>query len=504
MDPIDEIVEELLASAQALPEPHPAPKYPKDHRAAMRVPKGGSSCASCEFLGKDGKSCTNKFFIAWNNGSDVLPFAADEFCSDWYEHDGVSAAGTSEGAVKGWDTRGRGVKKLDELPASEIMKEPGTAKIPPGTIRLYHYTGGEGLEETRNNLASIVENGIRRDKAQGESYGEPSVVWGSTVKPHDFKEYVEFWVKPEEVAIGHPGHYSGSPLSQDEIDDFQKGNHDVTLYGDVTPSQIVGVHEDWHGPYRYVAGEPTLQQEIKDGGMNYLLDKDSRWYNDKDSIGLRRWIQDNPEFAPKGIKAYGTSEGVQKAWDTRGRGRKEAVDYVKTVRSAKDADIESLNTWRKVATESYNKAPNADVKKNLRHASNVASWVVSDWEDEQRGSRTGKSSPFFVVDSPKNGIVGVINLHQSTTSGFDHVSTLVTRPDVIAGLTDERGVGTKLMIQAAKYAASRGNGLDLSSLSGAEGFYRKLGMHETPAGNGMSEFSWTAEETGQMAKGTVD
>lgn len=294
MDPIDEIVEELLASAQALPESHPAPKYPKDHRAAMRVPKGGSSCASCEFLGKDEKSCTNKFFIAWNNGSDVLPFAADEFCSDWYEH--------------------------------------------------------------------------------------------------------------------------------------------------------------------------------------------------------------------SGIKAYGTSEGVQKAWDTRGRGRKEAVDYVKTVRYAKDADIESLNTWRKVATESYNKAPNADVKKNLRHASNVASWVVSDWEDEQRGSRTGKSSPFFVVDSPKHGIVGVINLHQSTTSGFDHVSTLVTRPDVIAGLTDERGVGTKLMIQAAKYAASRGNGLDLSSLSGAEGFYRKLGMHETPpvSRNGMSEFSWTAEETGQMAKGTVD
>lgn len=60
------------------------PQYPSNHEPAIRVPKGGSSCASCEYLGKDGKSCVNKYFVAWH-GSKELPYPADEFCSDWYE-----------------------------------------------------------------------------------------------------------------------------------------------------------------------------------------------------------------------------------------------------------------------------------------------------------------------------------------------------------------------------------------------------------------------------------
>jgi len=58
--------------------------YPKDHKPAMRVPKGGSSCAKCEYLGNDSKTCNNKFFIFWN-GSNKLPAPADEYCSDWFE-----------------------------------------------------------------------------------------------------------------------------------------------------------------------------------------------------------------------------------------------------------------------------------------------------------------------------------------------------------------------------------------------------------------------------------
>lgn len=59
------------------------PTYPKDHEAAMRVPKGGSSCASCEYLEGTDK-CNNKYFIKWN-GNNKLPIPADEYCSDWYE-----------------------------------------------------------------------------------------------------------------------------------------------------------------------------------------------------------------------------------------------------------------------------------------------------------------------------------------------------------------------------------------------------------------------------------
>lgn len=58
---------------------------PPNHVAGMKVPVGGSCCASCKHLGADKKSCTSKYFIAWNGGSGALPAPADQYCSDWYE-----------------------------------------------------------------------------------------------------------------------------------------------------------------------------------------------------------------------------------------------------------------------------------------------------------------------------------------------------------------------------------------------------------------------------------
>lgn len=58
-------------------------QLPKDHKPAMHVPKGGSSCASCEYLGGDKKTCKNKYYIQYY-ATNKLPFPADEFCSDWY------------------------------------------------------------------------------------------------------------------------------------------------------------------------------------------------------------------------------------------------------------------------------------------------------------------------------------------------------------------------------------------------------------------------------------
>lgn len=60
-------------------------EYPPDHEPGMRVPKGGSSCSSCEYLGEDKKTCDNKYFVKWNN-SNVIPAPIDEYCSDWYEN----------------------------------------------------------------------------------------------------------------------------------------------------------------------------------------------------------------------------------------------------------------------------------------------------------------------------------------------------------------------------------------------------------------------------------
>jgi hypothetical protein len=58
--------------------------YPKDHQLGMIVPKGGSSCSKCEYLGSGGKTCLNPGFIKWNGGG-KLPAAADSYCCDLYE-----------------------------------------------------------------------------------------------------------------------------------------------------------------------------------------------------------------------------------------------------------------------------------------------------------------------------------------------------------------------------------------------------------------------------------
>jgi len=60
------------------------PRYPEDHVPGMVVPKGGSSCAKCEYLGDDKKTCTNEYFIKWN-GSELIPAPIDEYCSDWFD-----------------------------------------------------------------------------------------------------------------------------------------------------------------------------------------------------------------------------------------------------------------------------------------------------------------------------------------------------------------------------------------------------------------------------------
>ncbi len=66
------------------PKKHPKPIYPADHVVGMRVPKGGSDCAKCEYLGPNGKTCRNKGFVMWN-GTDKLPDPPDEYCCDFFE-----------------------------------------------------------------------------------------------------------------------------------------------------------------------------------------------------------------------------------------------------------------------------------------------------------------------------------------------------------------------------------------------------------------------------------
>jgi len=58
------------------------PDYPADHQVGMKVPKGGSDCAKCEYV--DGQDCTQKDFVKWN-GSSTIPAPTDQYCCDFFE-----------------------------------------------------------------------------------------------------------------------------------------------------------------------------------------------------------------------------------------------------------------------------------------------------------------------------------------------------------------------------------------------------------------------------------
>jgi hypothetical protein len=86
----------MITILELLKEEYGGPgKYeiPEDHKAGMRVPKGGSCCATCEYWkyddSQDKAYCSNTHYQQWA-GTDQIPFPADEYCTDWYE----PAAGT--------------------------------------------------------------------------------------------------------------------------------------------------------------------------------------------------------------------------------------------------------------------------------------------------------------------------------------------------------------------------------------------------------------------------
>lgn len=59
------------------------PTYPPDHKPALEVPKGGSSCASCRYYKGDQK-CGSPDYAKYY-GTDAIPLPPDRWCSDWYE-----------------------------------------------------------------------------------------------------------------------------------------------------------------------------------------------------------------------------------------------------------------------------------------------------------------------------------------------------------------------------------------------------------------------------------
>jgi hypothetical protein len=57
---------------------------PDNHSAGLKVPKGGSCCANCKWWSKEEQVCNSKYYQEWA-GTNTIPYAADEYCTNWWE-----------------------------------------------------------------------------------------------------------------------------------------------------------------------------------------------------------------------------------------------------------------------------------------------------------------------------------------------------------------------------------------------------------------------------------
>jgi 2'-5' RNA ligase len=152
---------------------------------------------------------------------------------------------------------------------SDVPAEPGTTPIPPGKIRGYHYTG---------DMDAVEKEGLSITKAKGAGYGEPNAIWFSTAKPHDFKDYVEVFLDPDEISGRGPLFSREDKTSPDalaRIAEFNRGDHDyMSNVQEIPPSRFVTTSRPWHEKYRYIAkaSNAQLQAEILAGEHDALLD----------------------------------------------------------------------------------------------------------------------------------------------------------------------------------------------------------------------------------------
>ena len=165
--------------------------------------------------------------------------------------------------------RWRGGKTAVLHGPDELPPEPGSAPIPEGHVRLWHYTSAD-------NVPSIREHGLQRKFARGDSgtgdLSEPSAgMWASTKRPDDILDdhtgnaaVVEYHAHPDEISGNAESPWQAKRkdggYDQEQLHDWAGGYHHVIMRGDVHPRNILAIHEGWHGAARYMKhDDPSLK-----------------------------------------------------------------------------------------------------------------------------------------------------------------------------------------------------------------------------------------------------
>lgn len=154
----------------------------------------------------------------------------------------------------GSDPRGTHAIGVNEIgkthlgrPTYNLPPRPGTAPIPPGSVRLYHQT-------REDMLGAIKHNGIELSKAKGIEgpraiYADEKGFYGNPTE----RPTVEFAVPKERWDA--PFVRADSVLDQ----------------GKVAPKDIIAVHYPWHEHARYIEKNPKLIREVVAGEHDNLL-----------------------------------------------------------------------------------------------------------------------------------------------------------------------------------------------------------------------------------------
>ena len=157
-----------------------------------------------------------------------------------------------------------------------LPPEPGKIPVPPGMIRLYHFTDSD------QSLESILEDGIDVSHARGETYGEPNMIWASAEKPAGHKPYVEFFARPEELdpLIGRPTGATPGEL-QASIDAMMERGSNVTLLGDnLPPTRFVSFNNGEVSARREMlsySNDAEFRAAVLNGDYDYLTRESSGW-----------------------------------------------------------------------------------------------------------------------------------------------------------------------------------------------------------------------------------
>lgn len=132
-------------------------------------------------------------------------------------------AGGATAPAAGASTLADSLKHPGDMTLEEFSHPPDLPPVPKGHVRLVHVTDA-------TNLDSILEGGLRLDKARGNTYGEPNVIWATT-------HGGEMWG-------GTPGHHAVAIIFDQPEKDAVRGGNTVWRMYKVPPERIVAVDRE--------------------------------------------------------------------------------------------------------------------------------------------------------------------------------------------------------------------------------------------------------------------